>query len=196
MLKIDSSNNQSKSENSENKFNSVRANYYLKHNLYDIILNLPKQETPYIPKKYKINEEKFGFLYPDEITSYCITKTGFLSNVTDNTINEYNNDKQFKNKLGLYFCNDDIEIQTENGKIYKKCAPNQFICKQCMKKSKERYEIKSKYLINIYGRVTKKNKGRYHCFGHFLCGNQIKDCIHNFSCKACKLIDLNSQYYF
>ena len=58
-----------------------------------------------------------------------------------------------------------------------------------MELNKKRYEIKSNYVINICGRVSKINKGSYHCFGHFLCGNQIEDCINKFSCKACKLID-------
>ena len=195
--KIDSSNNHNKdSESLENKFNTVRMNFYLKYNLYDTTLNLPIQENPSIPKKYKINEEKYAFLYPNEkIISYCITKTGYLNNEFNST-NEYDNDIQFDKNLGLYFCGKVIEIKTEKGSIEEKCAPNQFICKQCMEKSKKRYKIKNNYLINIYGRVATKNKGSYHCFGHFSCGNQIEDCIKKFSCKACKLIDLYSKYYF
>ena len=190
LRKIDSSNTANNTE--EKRFNSIRANFYLKNNLYDIPLNTMQES---IPDKYIINEEKFGFLYPNDIISYCITKTGLLSNASIKANNEYNNDNQFDRSLGLYFCGNEIAIQTEKGKIYKKCAPNQFICKLCMNKSKARYEIKKNYLININGRVAKKNKGSYHCFGHFLCGNQIEDCINKFSCKACKLIDLNSHYY-
>ena len=197
LYKEDSSNSPNNdSEKREKEFNSVRMNFYLKHKLYDILQYQPMQEKPSIPQKYKINEEKYAFLYPNEIISFCITKTGYLDNEIDNTKNEYNNDNQFDKRLGLYFCGKDIEIKTKESFIIEKCAPNQFICKQCMEKSKKRYKIKNKYLINIYGRVAKKNKGSYHCFGHFSCDNQIEDCIKKFSCKACKLIDLFSQYYF
>ena len=61
--------------------------------------------------------------------------------------------------------------------------------------NKKRYNIKNNYLINIKGRVAKINKGSYHCFGHFLCGIQIEDCVSKFSCEACKMLDLYSSYY-
>ena len=64
-----------------------------------------------------------------------------------------------------------------------------------MEKNKKMYNIQSKYLININGRVAKMNKGKYHCFGHFSVGNQIEDCISKFSCKACKNLDTLSNYY-
>ena len=64
-----------------------------------------------------------------------------------------------------------------------------------MKNNKEIYNIKKNYLININGRVAKINKGKYHCFGHFLVGNQIEDCISKFTCKACKLLQIYSEYY-
>ena len=116
---------------------------------------------------------------------------------SDNKENVYNNfNITFNKELGLYFCGNNIEIQTKNGKKTKECAHNEFICKHCMELNKKRYEIKNNYLINICGRIAKINKGSYHCFGHFLCSNQIEDCIKKFSCEACKLLDLNSKYYF
>ena len=61
--------------------------------------------------------------------------------------------------------------------------------------NKRKYNLKNSYLININGRVTKKNKGSYNCFGHFLLGNQIEDCISKFTCKACKMINYYFEYY-
>ena len=86
-------------------------------------------------------------------------------------------------------------IENENKKDIKICSPNIFICRDCQEINKQLYNIKSKYLINIYGRITKLNKGSFHCFGHFLVGNQIEDCINKFSCKACEMINLYSNYF-
>ena len=69
------------------------------------------------------------------------------------------------------------------------------MCKKCMEINKKHYNIKNKYLININGRVAKINKGSFHCFGHYLIGNQIEQCISTFSCKACKLLDFCSKYF-
>ena len=32
-------------------------------------------------------------------------------------------------------------------------------------------------------------------FGHFFIGNRIKDCIKEFSCKACEITNKYSDYY-
>ena len=183
------SNNTKNIDNSESKFNSVRANFYLKHNLYDNIIN----DNLNYPPKYKINDKYYGLLYPNELISYGFIQSGFLQKNKDIIDSNDNN-----NKLGLYFCGKNIEINIGKGTHTKKCSPNQFICKECMEINKKKYNLKDKYLININGRVAKINKGSYHCFGHFLCANdenQIEDCISKFSCKACKLLDEYSNYY-
>ena len=64
-----------------------------------------------------------------------------------------------------------------------------------MEINKKKYGLKNNYLININGRVAKIIKGKFHCFGHFLIGNIIEDCITTFSCKACEIIDKYSDYY-
>ena len=64
-----------------------------------------------------------------------------------------------------------------------------------MKINKKKYHIKDNYLINIKGRISKINKGSYHCFGRFFYGNQILDCQSKFSCKACKMVDNYNKYY-
>ena len=149
-----------------------------------------------IPEKYKINDRLSGFLYPDDYNTFYFTKCRKLGE--EKIINDLDNEEtkftKFNNSLGLYFCGKEIKIENE----IKKCAPNEFICKECMKVNKKKYNIKNNYLINIKGRVSKINKGSYHCFGHFLCGskgNQIEDCISKYSCKACKMLDLYSKYY-
>ena len=184
----------------EYQFNSIRSSFYLKNNLNDIILidfnnfnnngNLPK---------YKIKDELFAFIYPNDLITYKITIAAFLVN---NQIINYDlnnnlevNDSQCNSSLGLYFCGNTEEITIESEVNFKKCLPNEFICKKCMLINKRKYNLKNSYLININGRVTKTNKGSHHCFGHFLVGNQIEDCISKFTCKACKMINYYLKYY-
>ena len=179
----------------EQRFNSVRASYYIKYNLHDIPLYQFNNFN--LPAKYNINDNLFGFLYPNEIVTYMITISGFLK--TDK-INIFPNipkieNSQFNSFLGLAFCGKIIEIETNNGIEKKKCTPHEFLCSNCNEINKKIYNIKKKYIIGINGRITKINKGKYHCFGHFLIKNQIEDCITNFCCKSCKQINLYSKYY-
>lgn len=189
----DNENENSANDIKEKKFNSLRANFYLKNKLYDIIYieNLKN------PPKYIINEKYYAFLYPNELTSYSFTQSGFLEKGNakiDLTIINYD-DTKYIDEIGLYFCNKNIEIKKGNDIYTKKCSLNEFICKKCMEINKRHYNIKQNYLININGRLSKINKGSFHCFGHFLCGNKIEDCILKFSCKACQLLDFFSNYY-
>ena len=180
----------------EYKFNSLRSNFYLKNLLYDIQLHEDFNNLK-IPTKYIIEGEYFGFLYYNDLTTFCISISGFIKNshksqhlLSDETI-----DKECNDDYGLYFCKKNIEIESASEITSKKCSPNEFMCKNCMEKNKKMYNIKKKYLININGRVAKINKGSYHCFGHFLCGNQIEDCITKFTCEACKMLNLYSNYF-
>ena len=185
----------SNQESEEKKFNSIRSNYYLKYKLYDFPY-YQQELNKLIPEKYKINEKYYSFVYPDNYNTFYITKSRYLGDTI--IINDLDNNKinftKFDNSRGLYFCGKENKIENEN----KICAPNEFICKECMEINKKRYNIKDKYLININGRVAKINKGSYHCFGKFLSSsklNQIEDCIYKFGCKACKLLDKYSNYY-
>ena len=182
------------SENKKNKFNPVRVKYFLKNKIYDIPINLQKEKVK-TPTKYWINDKDFGFVYDNNLKTFYITGSEFILNYeNDNKI--INNNIKCDNELGLYFCGKNIEIKNKDGIITKqKCSPDNFMCKECMKINKNNYQIKDNYLININGRVVKKNKGKYHCFGHFLCNNQIEDCIVKFSCKACKLLEEYPEYY-
>jgi hypothetical protein len=179
----------------EKRFNSIRANFYIKNGLYDLIL-YQQESNIIIPEKYKIDDKLSGFLYPDDYNTFYFTKCRKLGE--EKIINDLDNEEtkftKFNNSLGLYFCGKEIKIENE----IKKCAPNEFICKECMRVNKKKYNIKNDCLININGRVAKINEGSYHCFGHFLCGskgNQIEDCISLFSCKACKMLYYYSKYY-
>lgn len=180
----------------EKSFNLIRSDFYIKKCLYDIPLNI-EYNIFNTPPKYKINDIYYAYLYPNELVTYCITISGFLYNdeIYINSKDEVKNKKNYLSALGFYFCGEKIEIKKENEIITGTCSPNEFICKKCMELNKKLYNINSKYLININGRVTKKNKGTYHCFGHFLCGNQIEDCIVKFSCKSCKILNVISDYY-
>lgn len=180
----------------EKKFNSLRSNFYIKFKLHDIALYEGYNNFNF-PPKYIINDELSAFLYPNEIITFTIIKSGFFKKdnlIFDQEIEKIK-DNKFNQKVGLIFCEKNIQINTERGKEIKKCSPNIFMCKTCMEKNKRLYNIKSKYLININGRVSKINKGSYHCFGHFLIGNTIEDCISKFSCKACTLLNLYTEYY-
>ena len=182
-----------KEKEKTNKFNSQRAKFYVKHNLYDILLNI---ENKYVnlPEKYIINEKYFGLVYPNNMQTYYITESGFIFDYCENkmkieVIKKYK--EKCDKKVGIYFCGKKININNE----IKICSKNNFICKECMKINKEIYKIKNPYLININGRVAKINKNKYHCFGRFIKSNNIEDCITNFSCEACKLLDHLSHYY-
>lgn len=175
------------------KFNNVKCNYYKKNRLYDIILN-KEESNLLLPPKYIIDDKNFGFVYPNKPITYFFTYSGQFKKDSlpiDSEVTKYD-DSCYNSLLGLYFCGKNIEIKNE----IKKCAPNEFICKNCMAKNKKKYNIKENYLININGRMAKINMKSFHCFGHFSSDNHmIEDCISKFSCNACKLLNEYSEYY-
>ena len=179
-----------KSFENENRFNSIRIRFYLAHNLFDITLQENNENKSY-PKKYKINDKRFVFLYDNSFKTYPIIISAFLFYTNKALVNNDIITQNFNSSLGLYFCGKNITIGNE----MKKCSPNEFMCKSCMEDNKKRYNLKKHYFININGRVCKKNKGKYHCFGHFYIRNQIEDCITIFICNACKMIEKYSNYY-
>ena len=195
----DNSNNSTLSNSiEENKFNSAKSEYYERNKFYDILLNIVDKDV-ITPEKYKINDKLFTFVYPDNLNSYYISESrNLLEHKKDEKISNINNISKVKyyKSLGLYFCEKIIEIQIEKDFFKKKCTPNEFMCKDCMKINKNKYHINNKYLININGRVSIINKGKYHCFCHFLCSDKkIYDCINKYSCKACIMLDTFSKYF-
>ena len=183
-------------ERIENKFNSARVDYCLKQKIYDIPLTYELMNFNH-PPKYKINENYYSFVYPNKPITYVITISGFLFNdkVKENSIDNKTSDSIYNSILGLYFCGKNIELKIDNKSIFKKCSPNEFICKKCMEINKNIYNLKKHYFINILGRVSKINKGSYHCFGHFMVNNQIKECITKFCCNGCYQLNLYSNYF-
>lgn len=195
----DNSNNSTLSNSiEESKFNSLRTKFYENKKLYDVPLNIVDKDVN-TPEKCKITDKLFAFIYPNNLITYYISESGcLLDHKNDEKKSNINNNYEIKyyKEFGLYYCKKTIEIQTEKGIITKKCSPNEFMCKECMKINKNKYYINNNYLININGRVSKINKGKYHCFGHFLCSdNQIYDCINKFSCKACSMLNAFSKYF-
>ena len=197
-------NNISNEIEKEKTFNMARANFCKKNKLYDIILgqqdSYNQNSNESFPEKYKIDDKYFAFVYPNDLKTYHIIQSGFLTkydtkNDSNNFINVDNNCK-FNEIFELFFCGKELEIKTEEGIEKKKCAPNEFICGECMQKNKTKYHIKKDYFININGRVTKKNNGSYHCFGHFMVKNKIMECITKFKCAACNYLNLNLGIYF
>ena len=179
----------------EKKFNNARISHCLKNKLYDITLTIEFSNFNH-PIKYKISDEKFAFVYPsDLIITFCITVSGFIFKNkmlnNDKISSEYKGSK-FNQILGLFFCGKNIKL---NENTIKKCAPNEFICKSCVEINKKIYNLKDHYLINIYGRISKQNKGVYHCFGNFLVNNQIEECITSYVCKGCSFLNSFSNYY-
>ena len=196
---IENSNNSFlKNEQKEKSFNSIKTKFYIKNKLYDIILLKEQSNNIKMAEKYKINDSYYCFAYPNDLNTYYITESAFLLDQKKD-YSLYNNIKINNNinkELGLYFCGNKIKFKTKKGiEIEKICRPNEFICKECMELNKGEYFIRKDYLININGRIAKINKEKYHCFGHFLVGNLINDCINKFSCAACKILDSISDYY-
>ena len=177
-------------------FNSVKADYLNINKLFDIPLII-KDSTIYTPDIYKINDKYFAFVYPNDLDTYYITESGnLLDHKMNNNIKDINEGKNnFNEKLGLYFCGENLSIQIGKEIHQKKCAPNEFICKECMEINKKKYFINNDYLININGRIAKINEGKIHCFGHFLIKKQIEDCITKFTCKACQMLNSFLKYY-
>ena len=138
-----------------------------------------------------IDDKEFGFLYDNDNITFYITKSLFLGEIKNINIIDEKNSKFYKS-LGLYFCGKEIKFESGESKF---CEPDNFICKECMLINKKKYNIKNNYLINIKGRIAKINKGSYHCFGHFLCGQNIEDCIIKFTCKGCELLNNYSKYF-
>ena len=179
------------------KFNQGRSNFCLKNRLFDIPLSRPNLNI-LTPEKYKINDQLFAFLYPNDLNTYYITQSGFLGEGNKNCNIKNNKDINYDKYplLGIYFCGEEVEIKIENEIQHKKCQPNEFLCRQCMEINKKRYGINNKYFINIKGRVAKINKGSFHCFGFFLVEGNVQDCIKKFSCEACKLLNKYSKYFY
>ena len=172
------------------KVGDAKKNYWLKYDLIDVKLNNKIDNLDLC----ELEGEKYCYIYRNSLnTYYFIQNVHFGKNYIIN--DETSKDPDYKESFGLFFCGKKIEY---NNNTDVKCCPNGMICKNCMEKNKKRYQIDNLYLVNINGRTAKrKNKELgFHCYGHFIKGNQIEICLKEFKCEACKLLDRYENYYF
>ena len=172
------------------KVGDAKKNYWLKYDLIDVKLNNKIDNLDLC----QLDGEKYCYIYRNSLnTYYFIQNVHFGKNYIIN--DETSKDPDYKESFGLFFCGKKIEY---NNNTDVKCCPNGMICKNCMEKNKKRYQIDNLYLVNINGRTAKrKNKELgFHCYGHFIKGNQIEICLKGFKCEACKLLDRYENYYF
>ena len=170
------------------KFNEGRNSYHLKYKLFDNLLTYETQDFTF-PERYEIDNTHYVFIYEDDLKTFPITSNERIYKnkeiIKANIINE---------PFGLYFCKKKIKLEGEIE--IRECAPNNFICKECMEKNKKRFNLPDDCLININGRVSKDIKGKYYCFGTFKIGYKIINCLNSFTCKACEILNLYKNYYF
>lgn len=174
----------------DNPSMNSKKDYWLKYKLYDVKVNNKNLDKLNI---YQLSDDKCCYFYKNElITYYFVKSVQFGENYSID--NESLKDPEYKESFGLFFCGKNINYNNEKDV---KCCPNQMICKECMKKNKKIYNLNKLYLININGRLAKKRKdGNFHCFGHFIKGNLIENCVKGFTCEACKLLKSYENYYF
>ena len=201
-LDSNDSNDQSTRDNSQiisdlnfsidiNNISKSKKDYWIQFNLYDAIVPNLSLKNLIICDLDK-EKEIFCYLYNNKLKTYYFIKNIHFGKdypVNDKIIE----DKDYNKSYGLFFCGKKIEIEKNE---IQECIPDKMICINCMEKNRKIYNLESIYLININGRVAIENDGKYHCFGHFLVGNQIENCIQKFSCEACKLLDKYDKYYF
>lgn len=170
------------------KFNEGRNSYHLKYKLFDNLLTYETQDFTF-PERYEIDNTHYVFIYEDDLKTFPITSNERIYKnkeiIKANIINE---------PFGLYFCKKKIKLEGEIE--IRECAPNNFICKECMEKNKKRFNLPDDCLININGRVSKDIKGKYYCFGTFKIGYKFINCLNSFTCKACEILNLCKNYYF
>ena len=170
-------------------FNPSRNNFLLKNKLYD---NLLKRNNTLQPERYKLGHDQYIYAYPNDTNTYCITISERLNkNKEAKAKKDLIQDKNYYKSLGLCFCGKFIE------ELKMKCSPNQFMCKECMKINKEKYNLSEKYLINMSGRVARNQKGNYHCYGLFVVkkDSDFEICGVKFTCESCNLLNIYTKYY-
>ena len=168
-------------------FNEARAQIHIKYKIFDDLLT-NKNSDLIFPEKYNVDFTHYVFVYENNYKTYPIICNETFKHEKDIKFNN------LEEPLGLHFCGKKVKLKGEIE--IKECAPDNFICKECMEKNKKRYNLPDNYLININGRVSKNIKGRYHCIGTFGKGKSFEYCVNNFTCKACEILNSCQNYYF
>ena len=175
----------------------IKHLFWIKNQYYDISEFSEKKEGLKI-QILKDKEKEFkSFIYDNNLNTYYFTisqrmkKFYELDSITPKLIPDNN----FNKENGLYFCGKKIE------KYNKTCKANEMMCKDCMKKNKEMYNLNGhrSILININGRTCSNSfKNRmFHCFGKFIVNKEIKNCIEGeFTCGACQELNKEKEYYY
>lgn len=189
------STNDISSEKQGSQVSDPMAEKWIKNKLYDstsLFENLDKQGD----KQESFSNKYMAYEYPNDLKTYNVSISQFLisnyklGKISSKVIDQ----KDYDSKLGLYFCGKDIK------EFGKKCSPNEMMCKDCMKKNKEIYHLDGhkSLSININGRICSsafKDK-KFHCCGKFRFGKTVRNCISDdFTCKACKELNQNFEYY-
>jgi len=194
-LSVNSTNDNSYSKTSS-QISDPLAESWVKNKLYDIN-EYPDNIDILGSKQYNKNNKYIAYEYPNDSKTYYLSISQFLLSKykIDNLSTEVKKKDNFNEKVGLYFCGKKI---TE--KMNKKCAPDQMMCKDCMKKNKEYYHLNGNksLLININGRICSNalKDRKFHCYGKFKEGNILYDCFDNkYTCKACQELNNNYAYY-
>ena len=189
------STNDISSEKQGSQVSDPMAEKWIKNKLYDstsLFENLDKQGD----KQESFSNKYMAYEYPNDLKTYNVSISQFLisnyklGKISSKVIDQ----KDYDSKLGLYFCGKDIK------EFGKKCSPNEMMCKDCMKKNKEIYHLDGhkSLSININGRICSsafKDK-KFHCCGKFRFGKTVRNCMNDdFTCKACKELNQNFNYY-
>ena len=177
--------------------NPGKKKTYKDKKLFDETLVETKKDL-YLPKYYAKIEDNIIFYYLNDLKTYCITASKSIHDKINKDWKYFVrdiNDCKYNKDLGIFFCGKTKQIKEKEGIVEKICAPDQFICKECMNYNQKAYGLEKNWLININGRIAKINNSSYHCFGHFLLGEVLYDCITKFSCKACELLNEYKDYY-
>ena len=187
------------STNDASSFNkyTIYEEKWIQLKLYDINYFPTSVKNPESIFEYNNKFKKYhAFEYKDDYKTYSLTQSKFFSKDNDYLILKKET-KNFNEEYGLCFCGKKIE------EYNKYCSPDQMICKDCIKETKEIYGLdKSSLLINIHGRICKKLKEKnkdilYYCLGKFTNNiKQITICYPgDIMCKSCKFINDNINYY-
>ena len=92
----------------EKNFNSLRSEFYMKYKLYDHSLFV---NNFFFPQKYKIKGSYWAFLYPNNLTTFPPTISGFLYKINTHFISndiKEDNISIWNENLGLFFLRKNI----------------------------------------------------------------------------------------
>jgi len=169
------------------EINDGRKNFYKKINCSDILLE-KTNENSFLPSKGNIDDKHSIYIYDDNLESFPVIQSNLLNT------SELGKNINFGEPLD--FCGKKVKLKGEME--IRECAPNNFMCKECMEKNKMKYNLPEKLLIGINGRVAGINSkdNKIHCIGTFKFDkNDLRTCATKFTCKSCQILNSLKNYY-